>query len=416
MKLSPRPSKPLGIYVHFPYCLHRCPYCDFNIKIARVIPHKKYAEAILTELRARKRRFQGRNLVSIYFGGGTPGLWEPRYIREVVQAIRDEWPVLADPVDVELAEEDGSDPLEITVEINPRRAPEEHLQALVDAGVNRLSVGVQSFDDDYLKVLGRDHSAEAAKRTLEAAHRAGFGRMSLDLIYAGPGQSATDLALDLDMALSMKGVDHVSAYCLAIEPGTPFGRKLDLGRMSEPPEELTVEMFRQCDAHLHEAGFLHYEIASHARRGRYARHNGLYWSGAEWMGLGVGAHEFAIVDGVPTRRENAADLRSYFRDPVGSLEGEDALDMETHLFERVFLGLRTRFGVSREGIGDAFGAQGIAFLDRCLEIWSDHQGVERAGEDASIPGYLYPGGDRWVPTVQGMLRSEHLAEMVLPDG
>jgi oxygen-independent coproporphyrinogen-3 oxidase len=300
MTVQPPPRRPFGVYIHFPWCQRLCPYCDFNTRVTRELPHQAYLQATLRELEQRKHRFEGAQLASIYFGGGTPSLWEPDCIRDLIRAIKDTWPLLNDPEDAALARQTTPcgppEPLEITLEINPRSANPARLQQLVEAGINRLSVGLQTFDPDYLRRLGRDHTVEQATETLADARDVGIQRLSFDLLTAGPHHTLDALQRDLDAALLLRQADHISAYSLIVEPETPFARLDAKGRLHAADEDTVAAMLDLTHDTLTQGGYTRYEISSYARPGREARHNSLYWIGAEYMGLGVGAHELAFVD------------------------------------------------------------------------------------------------------------------------
>lgn len=284
---SPAPSaasdgrRELGVYVHFPWCRRRCPYCDFAIAVAPLarIPHERYADAVLEELDARAPRFRpGRALRSIYFGGGTPALWRADCIARVVVAVRRAF-------DAERA------PLEVTVEANPNDCTAEALRALRAAGANRLSIGAQAFDDRALVQLGRDHGAAESRAAVARARAAGFENVSLDLIYALPGRTLDDWRRTLDDAVAA-APDHLSVYQLTIEDRTTFGEAARRGRLRPVPDAEAARQFEEADRRLGEAGYEHYEVSSYARPGRRAVHNSLYWSGAEYLGLGNAAHSF----------------------------------------------------------------------------------------------------------------------------
>lgn len=412
--LRPQAGAPLGVYIHFPFCLHRCPYCDFTVRVARTIPHEDYRDAVLAELERRAVGLEGRQLVSIYFGGGTPGLWRPDCVGAVIDAVRARWPLLADPEDEALARRAGDrDPVEVTVEINPARAPREHLEALRQVGVNRLSVGVQSFEEAYLRQLGRDHAPEQAVETLEAASQAGFSRLSFDLIHGGPGQTLEGQLGDLGRAAGLRQADHVSVYEMTIEPGTTFGVRYDKGLMEHTDEDTMARMYRQARGALEGAGWQHYEVGSYARPGRYARHNSLYWRGGEYLGLGVGAHEMRQAGGVVLRRANTRSLRSYMAQPgeEGSVEEVSARE---HLFESVFLGLRTRYGVSAPDLEARFGPLGPRYLERCLErLQGGGWLLEEPAALEGAPAYLRPQGQRFGPSLRGMLQADLVAGLCL---
>jgi len=335
------PGLPLGVYVHFPFCGVHCPYCDFAVEVAAAIPHDEYADAVVAEIAARRRWFEGSaGLVSIYFGGGTPGLWRPDALGRVLAAAR---AAFGDP-----------DPaaLEITVEANPGEAGAVHLAALRAAGVNRLSLGLQALDDRLLRALGRNHDAAAGPAAMAAARAAGFDNLSIDLMFGVPGQTLDDWKRSLDAALAL-GPEHVSAYALTVERGTPFGSLARAGRLPRPDDEATAEMFTWARAALGAAGLDQYEISSYARPGRRARHNGLYWSGAPYLGAGASASSFRpLAGGGGWRFANPRATPTYLnaaRRGAGNpgpvhVERRSAADLEN---EALWLGLRTRDGVDR---------------------------------------------------------------------
>ncbi len=232
----------VGVYVHVPFCERVCPYCDFAVVAARELPEQdesRYVDALLEELTRRRTDFASRALASLYLGGGTPSLLLPASVERLVRAAHDAFPA-------------GGD-VEITLELNPSSVERERLPGFRDAGVNRLSVGVQSFDDTTLRRLGRAHKAEEVHRTLEACRGAGFDRISLDLIFAAPGQTREDVECDLDAAIAF-GPEHVSAYELTLEPGTPFAAAAARGQIAKPDEDDCVAMILQIEERLGEAG------------------------------------------------------------------------------------------------------------------------------------------------------------------
>jgi oxygen-independent coproporphyrinogen-3 oxidase len=319
-----------GVYVHFPWCRARCPYCDFAIAIAplQAIPHTRYADRVLAELAVRAPRFDGMELLSIYFGGGTPALWRADELGRVRRAVADRF---------------GA-PVEVTVEANPNDCRPEVLEPLAAAGVTRLSIGAQSFKDGDLVFLGRDHDARAPAQAVAAARRAGFAEVSLDLICALPGR-----AIDLEPALAL-APEHLSVYQLTIEPRTPFGAH----KVAPAPDDEAGAELERVHERLVAAGYEHYEVSSFARPGHRARHNALYWRGAPYLGLGNGAHSF-WTDGVRGLRWAA------HRSVVRYLAGEPQPDLgrDTGVAEvaeqdaaalaadRLWLGMRTSDGVDR---------------------------------------------------------------------
>ncbi|MEQ8667233.1 MAG: radical SAM family heme chaperone HemW [Rhodospirillales bacterium] len=262
-----------GVYVHWPYCESKCPYCDFNSHVADRIDHARWRRAYAAELddAAAEWPVDGRPLVtSIFFGGGTPSLAEPETIGAVIADVCRRFPV--------------ADGLEITLEANPSSAEAARFAAFAQAGVNRLSLGVQSLDDEALRFLGRRHGRAEALRAIELAQRT-FGRSSFDLIAARPGQAPADWDRELQEAVSL-AADHLSVYQLTIESGTPFARD----GVPEADEDTGAAIFEATRSRLSAAGLGAYEISNHARDGFACRHNLTYWRGGEYLGIGPGAH------------------------------------------------------------------------------------------------------------------------------
>jgi putative oxygen-independent coproporphyrinogen III oxidase len=243
-------AAPLGVYVHWPYCARICPYCDFNVVRDRGRQDEKAAlvRAILRDLRRHAALIGRRRLESIFFGGGTPSLMEPQDVASIVDAARALWPTAVDP--------------EITLEANPTDAEADRFAALAAAGVNRLSLGLQSLNDVALRRLGRNHDARGGRRAAERAAKA-FGRVSIDMIYALPDQTPGDWAAELRACIAL-GPEHISPYQLTIEPGTPFHRAVGRGTLLPPPEERAADLYEATQATLGEAGYEAYEISNHA--------------------------------------------------------------------------------------------------------------------------------------------------------
>jgi oxygen-independent coproporphyrinogen-3 oxidase len=311
---------PFGVYIHFPYCEQKCPYCDFASRRELQVPHRPYAGRVLAELAARVPLFAaaagaaGRRLVSVYFGGGTPGLWAPSELRRVLEQVVATFGAV---------EGLAAGQLEVTVESNPGSTGPAQLEGLLRAGVNRLSIGVQSLDDADLRALGRIHDAAAARRAVQDARRAGFSNFSFDLIFAVPGQDMDRWDRVLDQALELEP-PHLSVYNLTIEPGTVFGARQRRGENLLPEDELQTAMFDRARRRLAAAGLYHYEVSNYARPGREALHNSLYWRGGEYLGLGVSAHShLALPDGRAVRFSMARDIDAY-------LAGREREDAGTH--------------------------------------------------------------------------------------
>lgn len=335
-----RPGEPLGVYVHFPFCSVRCPYCDFAVDTRPTIPHEEYAAALVAEIGARARWFAGAGpLVSIYFGGGTPGLWRPDALGRVLDAARSAF--------------GGSDPsaLEVTVEVNPGETDEPHLEALRRRGVSRLSLGLQAVEDRLLAALGRNHDAAAGPAAFRAARAAGFENVSVDLICGIPGQSLEDWRRAVDAVVAL-GPEHVSAYALTVERGTVFGSLDRAGGLQRPDDEETARMLEHAREALPAAGLARYEISSYARDGRRSRHNRLYWALAPTLGVGVSAASFRpLDDGSAWRFSNPRSTEVYLREArAGRVAAPRKIERRTPADlanEALWLGLRTVDGIDR---------------------------------------------------------------------
>jgi oxygen-independent coproporphyrinogen-3 oxidase len=266
----------LGVYVHFPYCLQKCPYCDFlSLPSTReAIPHERYADAVLAELSRRAPGLESLPLRSIFFGGGTPSLWDFTQLARVLSAILERFPNRGAP--------------EITVECNPSSFDARVAAGLSAAGVNRISLGVQSLDAARLAFLGRLHDADGAFAALSAARNQDFPQISADLIFGVAGESAAEAAHEV-AAIAAAGVTHLSAYALTIEPGTQFGELARRGRLPLLTEDAVAESFSVVEQTLESLGFEHYEISNYARPANQAQHNLGYWRGQPYLGLGAGA-------------------------------------------------------------------------------------------------------------------------------
>ncbi len=331
----------VGLYVHFPYCLRRCPYCDFTIAVARRVPGARYAEAVLAELRLRLEQrpaWAERPLDSVYLGGGTPSLWDPQDVARVLDGIRGALPV--------------SPAAEISLEANPEVADAARLAGYRAAGVNRLSLGIQSFDAGVLATLGRSHSPREAESAFHAARAAGFENVSVDLILGVPGQSLAQSIEDARRTVAL-GPEHASSYVLTVErehlgAETLFSRRLRQGRLALPDDGAVVEMMDAVGEVLGGAGLARYEISSHALPGRHSRHNALYWTGGESLAVGAGA---VGLHASATGAVRTTNLRSTPRwleaVEAGRLPDEEreTLDAVALYEERLLLGLRLRSGL-----------------------------------------------------------------------
>ncbi|MBS0519141.1 MAG: coproporphyrinogen III oxidase [Proteobacteria bacterium] len=325
---------PLGVYVHWPFCKSKCPYCDFNSHVRDDVDPARWQAALLKEIEHAAREAPGREVQSIFFGGGTPSLMEPETVAAVIGRIRHLW--------------DTSDALEITLEANPTSVEAHKFEALAQAGVNRVSLGIQALDADALRFLGRQHSVEEATAALETARRH-FARYSFDLIYARPGQTPEAWSRELERALALAG-EHLSVYQLTIERGTRFFAEHARGTFTLPDEEDAARMFEETQARLAAAGLPAYEISNHARPGAACRHNLIYWRYQDYVGVGPGAHgRFAVGDAKrATRRASGPEawLEAVERSGHGTAEATTVTGRD-RMEEALMMGLRLVEGIDR---------------------------------------------------------------------
>ena len=323
-----------GLYVHWPFCAAKCPYCDFNSHVAASIDQDRWLAAYRAELARIAAMVPGRVLNSIFFGGGTPSLMAPELVAGVIEAARRHWPLANDA--------------EITLEANPTSVEAGRFAAYAQAGVDRLSMGVQALVDTDLRRLGRMHSAAEARAAFDIA-RAAFPRVSFDLIYARQDQTRADWAAELREALAM-AVDHLSLYQLTIEPGTAFGARHAKGGLKGlPDEDLAADLWEETQEVCAQAGMRNYEVSNHARPGAESRHNLVYWRQGDWAAIGPGAHgRLSIGNGrLATEAHRAPDrwLDTVEREGSGDLaqEAQTGRDRAT---EYLLMGLRLREGIS----------------------------------------------------------------------
>lgn len=329
-------TEPLGVYIHWPYCARICPYCDFNVFKARPgAEPAALARAIVADLEAQAVLTGPRQLVSVFFGGGTPSLMDPAWAAEILGAARRLWTPAAD--------------LEVTLEANPTDAEAEAFAGFAQAGVNRLSLGLQSLDDQALRFLGRNHDAAAGMRAADAA-RAAFPRLSIDLIYARPGQTPQAWADELKAALAL-GAEHVSPYQLTIEAGTAFDRAVRRGLFTPPDPDAGATLFETTQGVLTQAGFEAYEVSNHARgAAARSRHNLVYWQGHDYVGAGPGAHGRITMAGARHATYAAPRPTDYIARVAETglgFESRAALTPREAAQERLLTGLRILDGVDR---------------------------------------------------------------------
>ena len=372
--------KPLSLYIHIPFCIAKCGYCDFNSYALDTLLEKghaeedwarRYADALMEEAGSRAQEFslEGREVGTIFFGGGTPSLFpafETKRVLDLVAATFD-----LDP------------DCEITLEANPGAAEAERFGALREAGVNRISIGVQTFDDAALGRLDRVHTGDDAERAFHSAREAGFANVSLDLMFGIPYQTIEAAARDVECALGL-GPEHLSAYELTIEPGTAFHARQARGELNGlPDEETALRMWELRDSALAEAGYERYEISNFAKPGFACRHNLNYWRRGDYLGLGAGAH--SLMEG--ERLWNHARPDVYAKNASDPTAGSERVDEpEKALGEALMLGLRLREGVSLGRLAQECGADPE---DAFGELFRE---LENAGLLARENGYLRLSG------------------------
>jgi oxygen-independent coproporphyrinogen-3 oxidase len=357
-------NESFSLYIHIPYCISKCPYCDFNSHVVAEIPERAYTEALTRELDhyAGRDEWRDRRIQSIFFGGGTPSTFHPQSIGKILSQVVSRFDLLPD--------------CEITLEANPGTVDRAHFVGYRACGVNRISLGVQSFQPRLLKFLGRAHSVDEAKIALGVVRAAGFDNFSLDLIYANPGQTLEELRTDLEIALSF-GSPHLSAYNLTLEEGTPFHHEFRSGGMQLLTEEEEIAMAELIEQKLNEAGLERYELSNYARPGFHARHNVNYWQDGDYLGLGAGAHSYrkTKTDGIYGHRWWNEKAPSRYMQAV-SQEGQAVVeteypDIKKAAAEFMFCGLRLTDGVSLDGFAARFSQTPAAFYPRISDWISE---------------------------------------------
>jgi oxygen-independent coproporphyrinogen-3 oxidase len=375
----------LGVYLHVPFCERVCPYCDFAVVAARRLARadeERTVAALLAELAGRAHAFAGLPLETVYFGGGTPALLHPDSIARLLAGLRAAFP---------------GTPREVTLEANPSTLEQGRLGAFRAAGVDRLSLGVQSFADATLRRLGRAHRGEASQRAIEAARAAGFTNLSLDLIVGAPGQSLAGVEQDLAAALAA-APEHVSAYALTLEPGTPFAKAAARGALRIVEDDLVAEMLEAVASRLEGAGLVRYEVSSFARPGCESQHNQRYWQRRAVLALGVGAHSTEPASAAAPFGARSANERG-LADWLARIEAGDfappereVLDAATARGEAAFLALRTRRGLDAGRFAAEFGAVPRHFFAGAIDALVA-QGLlaEGASGDLALPprGWLF---------------------------
>jgi len=362
---SPKPERtaaPLALYVHWPFCVSKCPYCDFNSHVRASVDQQEWREALLADLAHEAALLPEHQLASIFFGGGTPSLMEPSTVEAVINAARGSWP--------------AADDLEITLEANPNSVEAARFADLARAGVNRISLGLQSFDDQALAFLGRAHSADEGLRALEAAQSA-VDRVSFDLIYALPGGTEEAWAATLDQALSL-GTEHLSLYQLTIEPGTRFATMVARHDFEPLDADTSATLFEMTQERTAQAGMPAYEISNHARPGAKSRHNLAYWRYQDYAGVGPGAH--GRRGGMRTVRHRKPEnfLSAVARNGHG-LSEEERLTHAEAAHEALVMGLRLAEGVTPAELAERLEVERLVD-QRAVDRLVAHGLLERQGE------------------------------------
>ena len=384
------PDNEIGIYVHWPFCKSKCPYCDFNVHVRDDIDHARWRDVYLKVLEVFAEKTQGRLVRSLYFGGGTPSTMQPETVQAIIDQVRSLWRCVND--------------IEITLEANPTSIEADKFLAFKGAGVNRVSVGVQAFNDFDLKFLGRQHSADEARKALQIAGDV-FDRFSFDLIYARPEQSLDDWKRELSEAVELsKG--HLSLYQLTIERSTPFYFSHAQGRFQMPSEELSAEFYTLTQEVLERARLPAYEVSNHAAEGQESAHNMIYWRYGDYIGIGPGAHGRLSLNGdkYATRGHHAPDkwLEAIEQGGDGCHPYAD-LNSDEMFLEAFMMGLRLKEGVAIQTLNSLTGKDYQAFLD------AEHL------QKAQGEGWLELNDKRIVLSLEGRLRLNALVPYLLKD-
>ncbi|MEO8069417.1 MAG: radical SAM family heme chaperone HemW [Flavobacteriales bacterium] len=362
-----------GLYFHIPFCKQACTYCDFHFSTT----HKNMGamvQALRTELMRRVHELRGGSVSTIYFGGGTPSLLPENDLSGIMADVR-----MRTSVDTDA---------EVTMEVNPDDVSGEAIDTWKRIGINRLSIGVQSFEKERLRAMGRAHDADQSLRSLELISAAGFNSWTMDLIYGLPGMSTAEWGEQIDRAL-LFAPPHISAYCLTVEPRTALHKQVERGEVIAAPDEDQAQQFEQVVQRLEEAGYVHYEISNFGKPGHFSRHNTSYWQGVPYIGVGPSAHSF---DGAMRRWNIANNIRYINGVDAGDVYWEEERPtILQRANERIMTGLRTIWGVD---------------LDELPPLTS---GGERTIQRYAEGGHLLRNGNRLVLTKSGKLLADRIA-------
>mgnify|MGYP003673416324 CR=1 FL=1 len=327
-----------GLYIHWPFCQAKCPYCDFNSHVARYIDQKRWLAAYVAEIARVAALTKGRTLTSVFFGGGTPSLMDPETVDGIMAAVRAMWPL--------------SNSIEVTLEANPTSIEAGRFRGYQQAGVNRISMGIQALNDADLRALGRLHTVDEGLTAFETA-RDIFDRVSFDLIYARQGQGVADWQAELERALAL-GLNHLSLYQLTIEDGTAFGDRYAIGKLRGlPDEDLAADLYEITQEVCEKAGLRAYEVSNHAKDGYESAHNLTYWRYQDYAGVGPGAHGRLTIDSVKYATETSLAPGRWLEDVETTGSGESLrspLSTKDQWAERLLMGLRLSEGVDLDGV------------------------------------------------------------------
>jgi oxygen-independent coproporphyrinogen-3 oxidase len=369
-----------GVYIHIPFCKQACSYCDFYF-LTRDKLREPFVEALLSEINSYgDTKFSKEIVRTIYLGGGTPSLLNKKQLESIFGALHSVFDI---------------EPEEITMELNPDDVTQDYLSMILDLGVNRASMGVQSFDKKLLEFMHRAHNPEEAYTALEALQKTGFPTFTADLIYGNPGQSIETLKQDIHKLLSFDP-PHISAYSLTVEPNTRLGKQVQLGRMDPPDDDRVSKQFDVVRAQLAAAGIEQYEVSNFSKPGKEAVHNSNYWNHENYIGFGPSAHSFWWDESGANRWQNEANLKKYLNEVQEYYrEEEEPLSNNTLAEERLMLGLRTKWGVSEIDLKESYG---YSFTDSQWQ-WIENQ-VEK--------GYMVKENSTLKMTSDGLKISDHL--------
>jgi len=379
-------TEPLALYIHWPFCVSKCPYCDFNSHVREQVDVSAWQAALLADMAHEAALTPGRRLSSIFFGGGTPSLMPPALVETLIAAAECHWGF--------------AENIEITLEANPSSVEAANFHDLARAGVNRVSLGLQSLDDQTLQFLGRAHDVTEGLAALDTAQRA-FDRVSFDLIYARPGQSLADWQAELDRALGF-GTGHLSLYQLTIEPGTRFETLVRTGTLVPADDDHCADLFELNRSIMTAAGLPAYEISNHARAGQESRHNLTYWRYEDYIGIGPGAHGRRLQSATERHKKPENFLSAVDRNGNG-LKVEQPLSPETRAMEALMMGLRLAEGVDLQALEDKTGLTAAQMVD------------QKAVDQLSELGLLDAAAGRLTISPKGMPLLDALLPKIIAD-